>query len=155
MKCNSVTPFLWLDDTARQAAEFYVQVFDDAEIVETVPGPGSEPIGVTVRVADLRFTVFNGGPHHKLTEAFSLMISVETQEEVDYFWSALSEGGQEDRCGWVKDRFGVSWQVVPEALMRVLGGDDPEGAARAQQAMLGMRKLDIAGLEAAYAGSGG
>lgn len=154
MKFLTVIPFLWLDGTARQAAEFYAEVFEGAQIVDTTPGgPGSEPMGVTVRIADLEFTLFNGGPAHSLSEAFSLMVTVETQEEVDHFWSVLCEGGHEDRCGWLKDKFGVSWQIVPTALPRVLGGEDPAGRERAMQAMLGMRKLDVAELEAAYAGS--
>lgn len=153
MQCNSVTPFLWLDDSARQAGEFCAEVFTDAAIVDMMPGPGDEPMGVTMRIGDLRLTIFNGGPTHQLTEAFSLMVSVETQEEVDYFWESLSEGGVEDRCGWLKDRFGVSWQIVPTALMRTLSGDDPDGRARATQAMFGMKKLLVAELEAAYAGT--
>lgn len=154
MKFRSVTPFLWLDGTARQAAEYYAEVFEDAQIVDTMPGgPGGEPMSVTLQIADLEFSVFNGGPAHKLTEAFSLMVSVETQEEVDHYWAVLSEGGHEDRCGWVKDKFGVSWQIVPTTLMQVLSGEDEAGRARALQAMLGMGKLEIAELKAAYAGS--
>lgn len=152
MNCKSVTPFLWMNGTARQAAELYVEVFDNAEILSTIPGPGDEPTGVTVRVADLTFTTFNGGPGHELSDAFSLMVSVETQEEVDYFWEKLTAGGEESRCGWLKDQFGVSWQVTPTMLMDVLGGPDLEAAGRATQAMLGMQKLVIADLQAAYDG---
>ncbi len=153
MNCKSVTPFLWMNGTARQASELYTEVFDDAEVVATMPGPGDEPMGVTLRVAGLTFTLFNGGPAHELTDACSLMVSVDTQEEVDYFWEKLSEDGEESRCGWLKDRYGVSWQVVPEMLGSVLGGPDPEGAGRAGQAMMGMQKLVIAELQAAYDGS--
>lgn len=152
MKCNSITPFLWLNGTAVQAAELYRELFEDAEIIETMPGPGDQPMGVTMRIGELKLTLFNGGPAHELSEAFSLMISVDTQDEVDHFWRGLTDGGSEGPCGWCKDRYGVSWQVVPTALMQLLGGEDREGAARAGQAMQGMKKLVIAELQSAYDG---
>lgn len=152
MQCNSVTPFIWLNDTAKPAADFYATIFDDAEVVSEMPGPGGQPMGVTIKLAGTMITLFNGGPANEINEAFSLSISVETQEQVDHFWSRLSEGGSEGPCGWLKDQFGVSWQVVPTALERVLSGPDQAGAQRAGQAMMGMKKLVIAELEAAYAG---
>lgn len=148
MQCKSVTPYLWMNETSEQAAEFYNSVFDDSEILTTSEGPKS----VTMRIAGLEFTMFDAGPHFQLNEAFSLMVSVETQEEVDYFWEKLTDGGSESECGWLKDRFGVSWQIVPTALWLAFTGDDPEGRERALKAMFTMKKLVVADLEAAYAG---
>lgn len=150
---TKITPFLWFEDQAEQAMDFYLGVFENSELVSTMPGPGDRPMAVTVRLNDVELILFNGGPHQKLNEAFSLFVSCETQVEVDYYWERLLEGGRPDRCGWLKDRFGVSWQIVPDGLGGLIGGSDPDGAQRAMQAMLGMVKLDIAELQRAYDGA--
>lgn len=153
IKMKSITPFLWLESGAADAAEFYLEVFDDAEVTSTMPGEGGEPLGVTVRVKNLAFTLFNGGPHFKLDEAFSLMIITDTQEETDRLWSDLTaDGGKPSRCGWLKDKFGVIWQVVPEGFMQCVFGSDPDGSKRAYDAMMKMNKLVLADIQAAYEG---
>lgn len=142
-----VTPFLMFSQSAREAAEFYVDVFPDGKILS-----GEGP-GVTFEVGGQRLQAFDGGPHFDFSEGFSLSIACETQADVDHYWERLREGGGvESMCGWLKDRYGVSWQVVPTVLGRLLGDPDPERAQRATQAMLSMRKLDIAALEAAADG---
>jgi len=154
---GKVTPFVWYDSEAEEAAELYTSLVPNSRIVDVTrygaagPGPEGTAMTVTFELDGLRFTALNGGPAHPLTEAVSFTVSCETQEEVDRYWAALSEGGEEGPCGWLKDRFGLSWQIVPTALPRLLGDPDPARAQRAMQAMLGMRKLDIAALEAAAA----
>jgi len=143
----SITPFLWLDNTVPEAVAFYTSVFPDAK-VEVV-----SPFMATFELLGQRFSAFNGGPMFRFNEAVSFFVSVETQEEVDYYWNALlADGGQESQCGWVKDKFGLSWQVVPTALMRHLGDPDRERAARAMAAMRTMRKIIIADLDKAADG---
>lgn len=115
-----------------------------------MPGPGGKPMGVTIELDGQRFITFNGGPMFKFTEAVSMFVNCETQEEIDYFWEKLSEGGQKSRCGWLKDRFGLSWQIVPPILGELLGDNDPARAGRVMQAMMQMDKIDIARLKAAY-----
>ncbi len=142
-----VTPFLMFAQGAREAAEFYVSVFPDGKLL------GASGPGVSFEVGGQRFDAFDGGPHFSFSEGLSLLVSCETQDEVDHFWDRLREGGGEEGvCGWLKDRFGVSWQVVPRALSRLLADPDRERAGRAAQAMLAMRKIDIAALEAAADG---
>lgn len=142
-----VTPFLMFAQGAREAAEFYVSVFPDGKLL------GASGPGVSFEVGGQRFDAFDGGPHFSFSEGLSLLVSCETQDEVDHFWDRLREGGGEEGvCGWLKDRFGVSWQVVPKALSRLLADPDRERAGRAAQAMLAMRKIDIAALEAAADG---
>lgn len=148
-----VTPFLWLNEGASEAADFYTSVFADSERISEMPGPGDEPMGVTVRVKDVEFILFNGGPNYELSPAFSLMVECEDQAEIDELWTKLTDGGNESRCGWLEDKFGVSWQIVPKVLPDLLGGPDPDGRERAMQAMLGMVKFDIAALQAAYDGT--
>lgn len=142
-----VTPFLWFDAQAEEAAAFYVAVFQacgqDASRGEG--GRGS----VTFTLAGQDFIAFNGGPHFSFTPAMSLFVRCGDQAEVDRFWDGLSAGGEPGRCGWLKDRFGVSWQVVPDVLKELLGGEDRARAGRVMQAMMGMTKLDIAELRAA------
>jgi predicted 3-demethylubiquinone-9 3-methyltransferase (glyoxalase superfamily) len=150
---KNIRPFLWFEDKAEEAKDFYLDVFEDSELLDTMPGPEDKPMGVTLRLKNLELTLFNGGPHFKLSEAFSLFVTCENQEEVDYFWDKLLEGGEPSRCGWLKDKYGVSWQIVPEVLSEVLGGSDPAGRERAMQAMLGMIKLDVAELQRAYEGA--
>jgi predicted 3-demethylubiquinone-9 3-methyltransferase (glyoxalase superfamily) len=150
-----VTPCLWFDDRAQEAADFYVSLFPGSKITDVShygdAGPG-EPGKVLMVVFELEgrpYQLLNGGPDHKLSEAFSLSISCADQAEVDRYWAALTDGGEEGPCGWCKDRYGVSWQVVPKQLGELLGDPDPARSQRAMQAMLQMRKLDVAQLQAA------
>lgn len=144
---QKVTPFLMFRSGAQEAAEFYTSVFPDGRILE-----GDWP-GVAFEIGGQRINAFDGGDSFQLTEAFSLMITCEDQQEIDYYWERLLEGGgEESMCGWLRDRYGVSWQVTPRALSRLVGDPDPERAERARQAMFRMRKLDIAALEAAADG---
>ena len=147
----TVTPFLWFDNQAEEAMNFYASVFPRFE-VHSVNRAGGQVMVVVFEVEGQKVMAMNGGPHHKLTEAFSLFVACETQEEVDNYWTKLvAGGGQHDRCGWLKDRFGLSWQIIPNALMTLMGGGgDPKRANRVMQAMLQMQKIDIAGLQAAY-----
>src|SRR5262245_11628365 len=157
-----VTPFLWFDDRAEEAAGFYVSIFPNSRIknvsryTEEVSRAAGRPKGSVMTVAfELEgqdFTALNGGPTFKFTEALSLVVSCETQEEVDHFWTKLSAGGQEVQCGWLKDKFGVSWQVVPTALFDFMADKDPAKSQRVMAAMLKMKKLDIEPLRRAYAG---
>ncbi|MFI4974746.1 MAG: VOC family protein [Caulobacterales bacterium] len=155
---NQITPCLWFDTQAEEAARFYVSLFANSRIgaVSRYGDAGPMPKGTALSVAfeiDGRpFIALNGGPAYKLTEAFSLQVSCEGQVEVDRYWNTLSEGGEPGRCGWLKDRFGLSWQIVPTALPRLMGDLDPARARRVTEAMLKMGRLDIAGLEAAAAG---
>jgi predicted 3-demethylubiquinone-9 3-methyltransferase (glyoxalase superfamily) len=144
---TSITPFLWFDNNVPQAVAFYKSVFPNAK-VEAV-----NDFMATFELEGQRFNALNGGPKFRFNEAVSFFISVESQEQVDYFWNRLTaDGGQEGNCGWLKDKFGLSWQVVPTALGRLLGDADREKANRAMQAMLNMHKIIIADLEAAFAG---
>ncbi|HSJ49960.1 MAG TPA: VOC family protein [Actinomycetota bacterium] len=158
---QKITPYLWFDHQAEEAAEFYVSVFNtvrpsaEAKVLEVArygeagPGePGSAMI-VTFELDGMRFTALNGGPQFSFTEAVSFLVSCDSQEEVDGFWNALTDGGEESMCGWLKDRYGLSWQIIPNRLMELLGDPDPGRAQRATQAMLQMRKIDIGELERA------
>jgi predicted 3-demethylubiquinone-9 3-methyltransferase (glyoxalase superfamily) len=153
-----ITPFLWFDDQAEEAAQLYTSIFDNSKILNVTqygePGPGRPGSAMTIEfeLEGQKFIGLNGGPNYSFTEAVSFQVSCETQEEVDHFWSQLSEGGEEGPCGWLKDRFGLSWQIVPTALPRLLTDPDREKADRAMQAMLQMKKIDIAELERAAAG---
>ena len=155
-----IVPNLWFDGDAEQAADFYVSVFPDSRIVSAARypegSPGEPGTVMTIEWEILgahRFTGINGGPQFSFSEAVSFAISCETQQEVDRYWEALTaDGGEEGRCGWCKDRFGVSWQVVPRGMDEVFSDPDPERAQRAMQAMMGMAKLDLAALRAAAAG---
>ena len=151
---QKITPFLWFDSQAEEAATVYVSLFDDAEITgisrypEDVPGPTGEVMTVSFRLADQEFTALNGGPQFSFTEAVSFAVACEDQEEVDRLWDALIEGGGEpSQCGWLKDRFGLSWQIVPIRLHELLDDPDPARAQRAMQAMLQMGKIEIKALE--------
>jgi len=149
---SNVTPFLWFDGNAEEAAKHYTTVFPDARIVD-VSRAGDRVISVVFELAGARYFLFNGGPHYKLTPAFSMMVQVETQAEMDRIWDALlAGGGKPSRCGWLEDRFGLSWQIAPTNLQKLLGDPDPQKAKRAREAMMGMVKLDIAALERAHAG---
>jgi predicted 3-demethylubiquinone-9 3-methyltransferase (glyoxalase superfamily) len=148
---TTITPFLWFDDNAEQAIERYLKVFEDAELVEENRlQDGALFIG-TIRLQGQALTLMNGGPMHKLTDAFSLSVSVETQEEVDTISDALIEGGgEQSQCGWLVDAFGLSWQIVPTLLMRLLSDPDPEKAGRTQAAMMQMKRLNLQALQDAH-----
>ena len=152
---RKVTPFLWFDHQAEEAANFYVSLFPDSKILSVTryPEGGPAPPGtvmiVEFELAGQPLIALNGGPHYKLTEAFSLSIDCDDQTEVDFFWEKLSQGGEPSRCGWLKDRYGLSWQVVPRVLVQLLSDPDPEKQKRVTLAMMQMVKLDIAKLEAA------
>jgi predicted 3-demethylubiquinone-9 3-methyltransferase (glyoxalase superfamily) len=158
---SKVSPCLWFDGEAEEAARFYVSLLPGSKIEtiqkNTVDGPAGKAGTVLVvefTLAGQRFMALNGGMRMEYTHAVSFMIDCADQAEVDRLWDALTaDGGQPERCGWLRDRFGVSWQVVPAALPKYLGGSDRAGAQRAMQAMLGMVKLDIAGLKKAYEGA--
>jgi predicted 3-demethylubiquinone-9 3-methyltransferase (glyoxalase superfamily) len=147
----TITPFLWYVDNADDAIQRYLKVFEDAEVLEENRMPDGSLFIASIRLQGLTLTLMNGGPSHQLTEAFSLSVSVETQEEVDRFSEQLIEGGGEQGpCGWLVDAFGLSWQIVPTALMRLMGDPDREKAGRVQEAMLQMKRLDIQALQDAY-----
>ena len=144
---TSITPFLWLDNNVREAVAFYTSVFPNAKVEI------ASDFMATFELEGQKFHALNGGPQFRFNEAISFFISVESQQEVDYFWSKLlADGGEESKCGWLKDKFGLSWQVVPTALGRYLGDPDRGKADRVMQAMLKMRKIVIADLDKAYAG---
>ncbi len=149
---QTITPFLWFDGNAAEAAGFYSSVFYDAKIISTMNGPGGSVMGLTVALAGQQFILFNGGPMFRFNEAVSLFVRCETQDEIDAYWDKLSEGGEQQRCGWLKDKFGLSWQIVPPILAELLGDKDPVKAGRVMQAVLQMNKIDIAGLLQAYNG---
>ena len=147
---------MWFNDQAEEAASFYTSIFKNSKILSTMPGLGGKPMGVTVSIEEREFILFNGGKPYmedwKFTGATSFFINCETQEEVDHYWNKLSEGGRTDRCGWLADQFGITWQVVPTILGKVLGDPDRTKADRAMQAMLKMTKLNIAELQRAFDG---
>jgi predicted 3-demethylubiquinone-9 3-methyltransferase (glyoxalase superfamily) len=157
---QKVIPFLWFKGNADEALDFYASVFTDAKIIERsyfpdeVPGLGGQLMSGTIELFGLRLAVLNGAPEHVgFSDAFSLMVPCETQEEIDTYWNQLTaDGGQESQCGWLKDKFGFSWQIVPSILERLLRDEDPEKAGRTMQAMMTMQKLDIEKLTAAYEG---
>jgi predicted 3-demethylubiquinone-9 3-methyltransferase (glyoxalase superfamily) len=151
MAKTKITPFLWFDGQAEAAARFYTSVFEDSKILQTTPGPNGAAMVVSFRIEGQELIALNGGPQHRLTEAFSLVVNCNTQQEVDDYWGKLTaDGGEESMCGWLKDKFGVSWQIVPVQLPKLLGDKDPQRAGRVMQAMLKMKKLDIAALERAH-----
>ena len=151
-----ITPFLWFDQQAEEAAKFYVSIFKNSKILsasrfgEAGPGPKGSAMTVTFELDGQRFIALNGGPHFKFTEAISFLVDCKTQEEVDEFWERLLEGGQESQCGWLKDKYGLSWQIIPTILGELLSDPDPEKSQRVMKAMLKMKKMDIKSLEEAY-----
>jgi predicted 3-demethylubiquinone-9 3-methyltransferase (glyoxalase superfamily) len=148
----TITPFLWFDNQAEQAMEFYASIFKSAKVLN-VQRAGDRVMLVDFELEGQRFMGLNAGPHHTFNEAVSFFVSVRTQQDVDDLWARLTAGGgAPGRCGWLKDKFGVSWQIIPEALPRLIGGSDPARAQRAMQAMMGMTKIDIAALQTAYDG---
>ncbi|MCC2274075.1 VOC family protein [Streptomyces sp. ET3-23] len=150
---QKITTFLWFDDQAEEAVEHYMSCFADSRIVdvrrygEAGPGPAGSVMTILFELAGQRFIALNGGPRFTFNEAVSLSVDCATQEEVDELWAKLSDGGEEGPCGWLKDKFGLSWQIVPRRLMELIGDPDPARANRAMKAMLGMKKIDIRGLE--------
>ena len=155
---QKITPMLWFNDQAEEAAQLYTSIFDDSTILnvsrygEAGPGEAGSVMTVEFELEGQKFVGLNGGPTYQFTEAVSFIVNCETQEEVDRFWSALSDGGEEGPCGWLKDRFGLSWQIIPTALPQLLSDPDREKANRVMNAMLQMRKIEIAELERAAAG---
>ena len=150
-----ITPWLWFDTEAEEAASFYTSIFSNSRVLEVTrygkAGPRPEGMVLTVRfeLDGQEFVALNGGPEFKFNEAISFQVTCRTQDEVDEFWSRLSEGGEEGPCGWLKDRYGVSWQIVPTRLMELINDPDPERSERAMRAMLQMKKIDVATLEQA------
>jgi predicted 3-demethylubiquinone-9 3-methyltransferase (glyoxalase superfamily) len=154
MQTQKIVPFLWFDNNAEEAMDFYTSIFRDSKIVKITrnngPGPAGTVLVGTFEIAGQTFMALNGGPLFKFTEAVSFLVNCETQEEVDELWEKLSAGGQKSQCGWLKDKFGLSWQVVPTILVRLLGDSDARKAGRVMQAMMQMTKIDIAALQRAY-----
>lgn len=158
MNLQKITPFLWFDSQAEEAARFYVSVFKNSKIEEVTrygeSGPGAKGSAMTVafQLDGQKFTALNGGPVFEFTEAISFVVNCETQAEVDDFWAKLSKDGQEVECGWLKDKYGLAWQIVPTRLLEMLKDQNAERKDRVMKAMMKMKKLDIAGFEEAYAG---
>lgn len=150
---QKITPFLWFDGNLEEAVTFYASVFKDAKIGNIMrQGPDGPAFSATFQLNGQDFMALNGGPMFKFTPAVSFFVSCKNQEEVDYYWEKLTEGGSEERCGWLKDKFGLSWQIIPDALSEYLYDVDAEKANRAMQAMLGMNKIVLKDLERARDG---
>lgn len=153
---QKITPFLWFDGKAEEAMNFYTSIFKNSKVGrvscygEGGPGPKGTVMSATFQIEGQEFMALNGGPQFTFTPAISFFVNCQTQEEVDELWEKLSAGGQKDRCGWLKDKFGVSWQIIPAALGRMLGDKDPEKSKRVMQAMLRMEKIEIKALQQAY-----
>lgn len=157
---QKISPFLWFDDQAEEAANYYVSIFKNSAILsvsrygEGGPRPAGTAMSVAFVLNGLELQALNGGPEFAFTEAISLFVKAETQEEIDDLWEKLTSGGEEGQCGWLKDKYGLSWQVVPPILFELMGDPDPDKSSRVMQAMLGMNKIDIPGLRAAYNDAG-
>jgi predicted 3-demethylubiquinone-9 3-methyltransferase (glyoxalase superfamily) len=156
---QKISTFLWYDGKAEEAVSLYTSIFKNSKILsvmrcgEAGPGPRDSVLTVHFQLEGQEFIALNGGPMFKFTEAISLLVNCDTQQEIDEYWSKLTaDGGQESQCGWLKDKFGLSWQIVPTALFKLMKDPDPAKSGRVMQALLQMRKLDLARLEAAYAG---
>jgi len=153
---QKITPFLWFDNQAEEAVNFYVSIFKNSKVTnisrygEAGPGPKGTVMTASFELEGQEFMALNGGPEYKFTEAISFFVNCETQEEVDKLWEKLSEGGEKGPCGWLKDKYGVSWQIVPTVLGEMLSDPDPEKSKRVMQAMLQMKKIDINALRQAY-----
>ena len=156
---QKITTFLWFDGQAEEAARFYTSLFKNSKVNDVMrigeggPAPAGSVLTVAFELDGQEFTALNGGPQYKFTEAMSLMVNCESQAEVDRLWGALTEGGEEQPCGWLKDRYGLSWQIIPTMLSRMLQDEDPQKAQRVMNAMLQMSKIDTSALQAAYAGA--
>jgi predicted 3-demethylubiquinone-9 3-methyltransferase (glyoxalase superfamily) len=159
MPIQKITPFLWFDDQAEEAAAFYASIFPDSKVGkvtrygEAGPRPAGSVMTVEFQLHGQSFVALNGGPHFKFTEAISFLVNCQTQEEVDAYWEKLSAGGGEVQCGWLKDKFGLSWQIVPTELHKLLSDPDPDKSGRVVKAMMRMKKLDIHALKRAYSNS--
>lgn len=155
MPLQKITPFLWFDHQAEEAARFYVGIFPNSKIVNVVrygeagPGPAGSAMTVEFQLEGQTFIALNGGPHFKLTEAISFVVNCQTQDEVDFYWEKLSAEGEVQCGGWIKDKFGLSWQIVPIVLSQLLGDPDPPKAGRVMKALLTMKKIDISALKRA------
>jgi len=153
---QKITPFLWFDGKAEEAMNFYVSIFKHSKVVRVTrygdagPGPKGTVMSATFQLEGQDFYALNGGPQFKFTPAISLFVNCETQQEVDELWEKLSAGGRKDQCGWLQDKYGLSWQIVPTTLEKLLGDKDPAKANRVMQAMMQMKKIDIKGLQQAY-----
>jgi predicted 3-demethylubiquinone-9 3-methyltransferase (glyoxalase superfamily) len=153
---QKISPFLWFDDQAEEAANYYVSTFKNSAILgvsrygEGAPRPAGSAMSVTFVLDGLELQALNGGPTFNFTEAISLFVTAETQDEIDDLWEKLTSGGEPGQCGWLKDKWGLSWQIVPPILNEFLGNPDANKSSRVMQAMMGMGKIDIAGLRAAY-----
>jgi len=155
---KKITPFLWFNNQAEEAMNFYVSIFKDSKVLSVTrygdagPGPKGSVMVANFEIEGQQFTALNGGPNYTLTPAISFVVHCKTQDEVDWYWEKLSAGGQKVQCGWLTDKFGLSWQVVPNALLEMLQDKDPEKSNRVMKAMLEMTKIDIARLKQAYEG---
>ena len=149
---QKVTPFLWFDNQAEEAMNFYTSIFKNSKIESITRGPSGAVMMATFQINGQELMALNGGPDHKFSEAISLFVSCETQKEVDEFWEKLSAGGEEGRCGWLKDKFGLSWQIFPNLLGELMGDKDPEKTNRVMQAVLRMNRIDAKILKQAYDG---
>jgi predicted 3-demethylubiquinone-9 3-methyltransferase (glyoxalase superfamily) len=155
---QKITPFLWFDTQAEEAANFYVSIFKNSKVGaitrygENAPGPKGTAMSVRFTIEGQEFMALNGGPLFTFSPAISFFVNCGTQQEVDELWEKLSAGGKKERCGWLKDKFGLSWQVIPTTLGKLLSDPDPAKSSRVMQAMLQMNKIEIAGLEKAYRG---
>jgi predicted 3-demethylubiquinone-9 3-methyltransferase (glyoxalase superfamily) len=156
MPTPKITPFLWFDHQAEEAATFYTSIFKNSEI-QTVtrygdagPGPKGSVMTIAFELDGQKFVALNGGPHYQFNPAISFVVNCDGQDEVDHYWEKLTAGGKEIQCGWLVDKYGVSWQIVPKALIEMLRDKDPARAQRVMKAMFQMKKIDIAGLKAAY-----
>jgi predicted 3-demethylubiquinone-9 3-methyltransferase (glyoxalase superfamily) len=156
---QKITPFLWFDGKAEEAMNFYVSIFKNSKVVRVTrygdagPGPKGAVMSATFQLEGQEFYALNGGPQYTFTPAISFFVSCETQRDVDELWERLSAGGATDRCGWLRDKYGLSWQIIPTALGRMLQDQDPAKSARVMRAMLQMDKIDLKGLQAAYDGA--
>jgi predicted 3-demethylubiquinone-9 3-methyltransferase (glyoxalase superfamily) len=156
MPTQKITPFLWFDHQAEEAATFYTSVFKNSKIESVTrygdagPGPKDSVMTIAFELDGQKFVALNGGPQYQFNPAISFVVNCETQQEVDKYWEKLTAGGKEIQCGWLVDKYGVSWQVVPQALVQMLGDKDPARSQRVVKAMFRMKKIDIADLKAAY-----
>ena len=156
---QKITPFLWFDNNADEAANFYVSIFKNSKVLsvsrygDASPGPKGTVMVAEFQIDGQEFVALNGGPRFKFTEAISFVVNCETQEEVEYFWERLSEGGEKSRCGWLKDKFGLWWQVVPTVLGKLMSDSEPEKVKRVTNAMLQMARIDIEPLQRAFEGN--
>ena len=151
---SKIAPFLWFDDQAEEAMHYYCSIFKNSEVLNVMPGPGGKAMGVTFRLEDQEIMGLNAGPQFKFNEAISFFVNCDDQAEVDYYWNKLTaDGGEESRCGWLKDKYGLSWQIIPRQLGELFGDADREKAGRAVQAMLQMNKIDVSELQRAFDGA--